>query len=201
METCGKVGQYSCFLLHHGRAFPFEAVIDTALPSQTVILGRKSVEGFYITPVKRQPSYDADISFTLRSIDQRIHALGKAVNLSRLLKPLNYSEELTRFVEKDGKYDPIFSYSLPEREALHEVEEQLDAIRDDLIPLGITHDMAKLLYEKTEEILVKRDLLLACISQDEKEIQRANQKLYGDIDPVLLRESQNRVKDIHPKLV
>jgi len=187
--------QYSCFLVQRGKPFTFYAQEDITLPSSTIVLGRASIDGYYIDPKKPDTIRTEEREIRLRSLDRRIHALAKAVNLSRLLKPENYSSELATFLAKDGKYDPIFTYKFPEKEALIEVDEHVEEIRDELIQLGISAGMSKLLYEKTEEILVKGDLVRACIDQNEEKIRSAYVRLYGKIEPLLLQHAHDRIAE------
>ena len=183
----------SCFLIHHGTNFTFHGVTDTSLSPHTAILGRKSIEGYYIKPEKRSRLWNTDTYLSLRSIDQRIHALGKAVNLSRIFRPTNYQEELDTFLSKKWKYDPIFSYDFPDPSALHDMEIQLELVRDELVELWVTKGMGKLLYEKTDEILIKKELILACIDEDASRITLMNERLYGRIDPLLLEQAKDRI--------
>lgn len=193
LVNTSKEWTYSCYRIRTGDSFSFVWKADTTLSNHTVALGQRSLEGYYISLSRVQSAQDEGL-IMLKNLDQRLHALAKAVNLSRILKPLNYHEELKKFLEKNGKYDPIFQYSFPDSWALRGVEEQIDEIRDQLISLGITKGMAKLLYDKTDEVLVKCDLLHALRNQDERGIIDYNTKLYGRVDPLLLREAERKVK-------
>ncbi len=50
----------------------------------------------------------------LHLIDDKLEKLNKRLNLTARLRPVNYFNELDRFISEKGNYNPTFEYRFPE---------------------------------------------------------------------------------------
>jgi hypothetical protein len=55
-------------------------------------------------------------------IDSKIDKIARKLNLSSILKPLNYLDELDYFITWLGNYNPKFKYNRPSKEKLNELQ-------------------------------------------------------------------------------
>lgn len=62
-------------------------------------------------------------------MDREIYELGKGLNLSAILRPTNYSHELSRFLESPYQYNPIFEYRFPNESYAADYQRRLDELR------------------------------------------------------------------------
>jgi hypothetical protein len=98
--------------------------------------------------IKPQHIEKAEID-QLHILDQKLSTLGKILNTSRILKPVNFLEEFDTFLMRNGRYDPTFAYRWPSDEKLQEVKERLSRLYDKYFGRSkLQSDFAQLFREK-----------------------------------------------------
>lgn len=172
---------------------------DAALKPNELVLGRTSIQGYYIDPkdniIQLSTSGRSTREHSLREIDAEIHKLGKKFNLSRILKPKNYFEELDVFINMRGNHNPVFTYDFPSAHRIDQLAKQIDAVREKLFAVGVKKDMSHLLSEKLDELEVKKELLRAYVRQDAVAIDKYNTQLFGEIEPALIEVSRKKLQE------
>lgn len=126
------------------------------------------------------------------SIDEKLHALSKKLNISAMLKPQNYDAELSKFLEYPQQYNPVFEYNFPDEEKISDIKARIAEIENDISKLSQTN-FAKIFTEKLREMQDRMSLVLACKNSDYEEIYQANERLFGAFNPQLLDISTKKV--------
>lgn len=127
----------------------------------------------------------------LHIIDDRLIEIAKDIYLQKFITPTNLAQERERFLQNNGKYNPQFTYNLPEEAKILAILEELHTMKQkyfDTTPytLGIAH----LLREKLEETIQKTQLLLAYSRQDFAAIDHYNTLLFWPFSEDLLAKSE-----------
>lgn len=68
----------------------------------------------------------------VKDIDVRINEVSKYLNLSYHLEATNFETQMQKFIEAQGRYNPVFEYRFPERERLDWIADRLKQVQDDL---------------------------------------------------------------------
>lgn len=172
---------------------------DESLKGNEFVLGRTSIQGFYIDPKENMLHLPSNGRSTreqaLRELDVEIYKLGKKFNLSRILRPKNLFEELDVFISMQGKYNPVFVYDFPPLSRVEQLSRQIDTLREKLFAVGVKKDISHLLSEKLDEIEIKKELLRAYLKQDAAAINKYNTLLFGEIDPELVEVSRKKLQE------
>ena len=172
----------------------------------TIVLWRDLAQEYYLKPVKKIFTTEHVISNKnlieheidkLHILDEKLFKISKSLNLSRILKPTNYLEELDNFITRNGHYNPVFEYNRPSDKKLHSIYKQLNRLRDTYFDYssGVQSPFAKLFMDKATELLHKHELLVAYKKQKYSDILLANQKLFWPLDDEYTRESKRMVFD------
>lgn len=140
----------------------------------------------------------------LHSVDDYLADVAKKVHIDKFLTPTNLLEERELFIQKNGEYNPQFTYDFPKEKDLLSIVEWLHEIKniyfqDTTYTLPIAH----LLEEKIDENINKAQLLLAYVRQDFPNIENYNTLLFWTFSQDLLAKSQQILatyQDPDPKL-
>ncbi len=163
------------------------------MPSESVAcseirLGRKSVKDFFIKPIHKAWGTDASKSFGIsgdetqyvRQVDREISEISRKLNVTGILRPKNYYEELDAFIAANGEYDPYFRYDLPSPETLAGYWNTLEANEDTVRKnLKSSARLANAFIEKIRELKIRIELIEAAAVQDFASFSDANVALYG----------------------
>lgn len=173
--------------------------LNEKLDSGIVVLWTDTTKDFFIKPANKfekkinifsEGSLLPEEEKTLHDIDEKIHKIWKQLILNPILKPVNYLQELDKFIESEYKYNPVFEYKFPSDEKILEIEKDLlntrKLINDDRIKSRVKY----LWDEKADELMCRLYLIRAYKEQNFKEILKFNKKLFGDFDKELLEESR-----------
>ena len=169
-----------------------------------LILGREAIAPYYLKPIHK---FDTTVSFInpkhllkseideLHILDKKLDKIGKILNLSRLLKPTNYLEELDQFITRQGHYNPKFSYRWLSDDKIAEVEEELNTLQDKHFGAtgGFQSAFARLFADKIGELRTKLELISAYKKQKYSDILRLNERLYGELEPTTLSIAKEKV--------
>jgi len=171
-----------------------------------IVLWRESVSKYYIKPIKKiftkvdvikQSMILPDEHDELHILDEKIHKLWRSLNLSRILKPTNFLEQLDLFIEYNGSYNPRFTYNRPTKKKMDSIKEEIDLLRKQYFPSqsGFQSKFARLFEEKIDEMEHKHSLIQAYKDQDFERISLYNERLYGPIFPNLVKQAKERIFD------
>lgn len=121
---------------------------------------------------------DNELESVLR-VDREIHEASKRLNLTKILRPKNYYEELDAFIAANGLYDPYFRYDLPSPEELSEIWKVLEdseaTVRKDM---KSSAKVANAFIEKIRELKIRTELVESVSKQDFSGIEEANTALF-----------------------
>ncbi len=175
-------------------------LLDENLPKNEIQIGTNISQDYLIKPlhktvkihniIKKENIYEEERE-QLLTIDDQLHRLGKKVILWNILKPINYLDELDKFLSLDKKYDPIFEYRRPKDEILEHTQDEILQIKTQLIDTTKS-PIKKIFQEKCEELLYRTNLIKAYKKQDFKNILFYNQKIYWDFNDTLLNIAKDK---------
>lgn len=180
---------------------------STSDHTATIVLWRNAVKRLYIKPLDKVTTKVDFISpknlisselDQLHVLDQQVDKLGRRVNMSKILKPVNFLEELDQFVTRNGNYNPYFEYKWPTDKRI----ETTSTIANRLLKQyfgssGLQSPFAQLFKKKIEEVIIKNDLILAYKQQNFTEIQKWNSLLFGEFDDELIQISREKITSPH----
>lgn len=113
-------------------------------------------------------------------VDQEISDISRKLNVTGILRPKNYYEELDAFVAADGMYDPYFRYELPQPETLAGYWKSLESCEETARKrLKSSPRLANAFVEKIRELKIRIELVEAVAKQDFASFAEANVALYG----------------------
>jgi len=172
----------------------------------TIVLWRDLAQEYYLKPVKKiftsehviaNKNLLEDEIDKLHILDEKLFKISKMLNLSRILKPTNYLEQLDNFITRNGQYNPTFRYNRPSEKKLHSIYRQLNRLRDTYFDysIGLRSGFANLFADKINELLYKHQLIVAYRNQAYDDILLANQKLFWTLDPEMTKESKRMIFD------
>jgi len=174
------------------------------LSDEKVVLWKDLISDYYIKPLYKVPQLinvlnpnkivETELE-TLHILDQKLSKLSKNFNLLNKLKPLNYLDELDRFIAHRWNYNPQFEYYFPEvKQILADREELLTFKRKYFESwMVLKSEFVKLFEEKIEELLIKSYLIEAYTKQDSENIYKYNVAFYGEINEEYLNLSKNKL--------
>lgn len=115
----------------------------------------------------------------LHTIDDYLLQCAKYVSLYKILTPNNIETELALFLEKNGEYDPLFSYNFPKQEDLDRINKELETIQETYFKTNkFTLPIAHIIEEKVIEIQNKIKIINAYRNQDFAAIEKYNTLLF-----------------------
>ncbi|NDK08749.1 DUF1704 domain-containing protein [Candidatus Gracilibacteria bacterium] len=163
--------------------------VDNSLEDNEIVLGNNTVKDFFIKPEYNIKKIDIfvpkkvnknEISI-LRLIDSKIGKVDKKISLSSVLKPQNFFDELNKFIEMNGAYNPIFEYDFPTGEKIKELENEILMLKNSYFKKGLEFKslFSKLFIEKLNELDLKINLIKAYKDQDYVKINKFNLLLFG----------------------
>ena len=167
----------------------------------TIILWTQQLEDFIIIP-KRKDIKDFSIwnkqqyveteQNILIELDNSLDTLSKKLNISRIVKPLNYMEELDSFITWWWNYNPKFEYKYPTDNKIEQIEEEIKNIENRYFDIKDWYKswLFDLFKEKLEENIYKLELIKAYKKQDFKLIWKYNELLYWKLDKNILEETK-----------
>lgn len=176
---------------------------NTFLSSKNeVSLGLKEVKNYIIKPIHRYQTieryFDGSHYYQIKELDREINGCGKWLNLSYMLRPTNFIEEMHHFVEQKWDYNPQFEYTFPSEEEIEIIRNRLLKARENLEVLEKDNKMYQLFSEKLDELFAKLYLVVAYKKQDYILIDSYQKKLYWEIDDELFKLSQQKIKNYQP---
>jgi len=179
-------------------------------------LWTKELEDFIIVPKKKdikdfsiwnKNQYIENEQNVLIELDNTLDSLSKKLNISKVVKPLNYMEELDNFITWWGNYNPKFEYKYPTYGKINQIEDEIKDIEDRYFDIKSEHKswLLKLFKEKLQENKYKLELVKAYKRQDFKLMGKYNQLLYWELNNNFLEESKTKLnpfldKDLWRKL-
>lgn len=113
-------------------------------------------------------------------VDREISELSKKLNVTAMLRPKNYYEELDAFIAANGEYDPFFKYDLPSPETLSTLWSSLESCEETIRKhLRSSKRLANAYVEKIRELKIRIELAESVAKQDFSSLLEANVALYG----------------------
>lgn len=154
-----------------------------------VILGKEAISDFYLKPIEKikTAAQFLDNEAILKSeldelhiLDEKITEISHRLNLSKVLRPINYAEQLDLFISAQGKYDPQFRYARPSATVLERARDSLQRLYDTYFKnFPLQSRFAQLYAQKIEELQHKVTLLEAYSQQNYTGIEQGNRVMYG----------------------
>lgn len=169
-----------------------------------VSLWTSQLEDFILIPKKRDIK-DFSIwkkefiqeweEWILEELDNDLDKVSKKLNISRIVSPINYIQELESFITWNWNYNPKFEYKYPTDKKLDSIKENLENIREKYFDVKSEYksNLLKLFKEKYEEMTYKLDLIIAYKKQDFSQIEKLNILLYWKIDENLANFSKEKI--------
>lgn len=180
-------------------------VSDKTLPKWTILLWTDSLQGLYINP-NTSPTYQSSIIGSqwdpiIAKIDQDIFLIHKQLNLSALLKPTNYYQEMDIFIAKNGEYNPVFTYDFPEKYLLKQLRNNIQNIRSQLKQIPpLYHGLQMLFSEKLDELYGRIELITWFVEERGERIERANTLLFWPRREATMILAEEAVQNWHTTL-
>jgi hypothetical protein len=140
-------------------------------------------------------------SKTQQRLDKQIMRIAERSDILRFLDPKNKFEELRKFVEAKGNYNPQFIYDDKHIPLLDEVLQYIDNLKSKTLKLRDKNALQGLMIEKCEELECKFRLLQAYYKQDLDAIANLNKQLFWPIRKIGKIDSQIYSDlDVHYKI-
>lgn len=171
----------------------------------TIVLWRNAIKRLYIKPLDKVTTKTDFISpknlisselDQLHVLDQQVEKLWRRVNMSKILRPTNFLEELDQFITYNGNYNPIFKYKRPTDKKLEITNTMATSLLEQYFgSSGLQSTFAQLFKKKIEEVIVKNELIRAYKNQDFEMIYKGNLELFGEFDEALVKMSREKLFD------
>ncbi len=169
----------------------------------TITLWTKLLDDFIIIPQKKDirnfniwnKSHYLEIEEnSIIEIDNLVDQVSKKLNISKIVKPRNYMEELDNFITWNWNYNPKFEYKYPTDKKLQQIEDDIKHIKEKFFNVKSEYKsgLFKLFEEKITELEYKLKLTNAYKKQNFGEIWKYNRLLFWDIDNNLLLKAKNK---------
>lgn len=129
----------------------------------------------------------------LHTIDENIEILSKKLILSKILRPINYFNELDIFISKHWKYNPQFEYKFPSNERIELVQKNLEKNKQLIEKNKLKSPITKLFLEKIDELENRVLLIKAYKEQDFENIEKYNYAIFGKFNDELLDIAQEKI--------
>ncbi len=174
------------------------------LSDDKIIIWKDLITDYYIKPLYKVPQIinvlnpskvvETELE-NLHILDQKIHSLGRNFTLLNKLKPINYLDELDRFIAHKWNYNPQFEYKYPEIKQILSDREELLNLKRKYFESGMIFksEFIKIFEEKIEELLIKSQLIEAYTKQDFTNIHKYNILLYWEIQSDLAELCQREL--------
>ncbi len=178
-------------------------LVDESLDNDVLVLWTNIVKDFFIKPevninkneflIPKKINKN-EISL-LKIIDEKVIKLDKKISLTNALKPTNFLEQLDKFIEMEGKYNPIFEYDFLDDQRIEKIEKEILSLKDTYFKkdLELKSEFANIFLEKIDEILNKLYLIKAYKEQNFENIEKFNIKLFDKLDNKLFEKSENKL--------
>ena len=137
----------------------------------------------------------------LIEFDNLTDKLSKKLNISKIVKPVNYMEELDNFITWWWNYNPKFEYKYPSDKKLEQIEEDLFSLKEKYFDVKSEYksNLFELFKEKVMELEHKLQLTKAYKKQDFKNIWKYNKLLYGELDSELIKKAKTQINPFAEK--
>lgn len=116
-------------VIRPGVHIPFHATDTIRGQKNLIILGQNDLKDILLDPsplvTSTKEQSTSRFGQEVETLDAEIQAISKKVNLSSLLRPQNYEQELDMFVKNPFQYNPIFSYRFSAVGKFDEYEQEL----------------------------------------------------------------------------
>lgn len=168
--------------------------VSESVEAGEIVLGRTSVKDFFIRPVHKAGEGAVAKSFGisedeiphLLQTDREVSEISRKLNVTGILRPKNYYEELDAFIASNGSYDPFFRYDLPSPETLSNYWKSLEAAEETVRKrLRSSARLANAYVEKIRELKIRIELVEAVAKQDFAGLFEANTALYGGFSKIV----------------
>ncbi len=174
------------------------------LENNEIILWQWPINEYYIKPIHKiqtdiniidPENINEDEIETLHMLDQNISKISKKLNFSKILKPVNYLDELDSFVTWNWNYNPKFIYDWPDNDKLTEYEDHLLSMKEKYFwdNFWLKSNFAQLFDEKIDELLNRIWLVRAYKFEKYQDIYKYNELLFWAIDKDLVKLSKEKV--------
>jgi hypothetical protein len=120
-------------------------------------------------------------SVTQKKLDKQIMRIAERSDILKFLDPTNKFEELQKFIDAKGDYNPQFIYNTDHVSILEEVSLYVNKLKAKTAKLRVNDNIKQLMLEKCDEILCKFNLLQAYHDQDYDIILALNTQLFGKL--------------------
>ena len=120
-------------------------------------------------------------SVTQKKLDKQIMRIAERSDILKFLDPTNKFEELQKFIDAKGDYNPQFIYNTDHVSILEEVSLYVNKLKAKTAKLRVNDNIKQLMLEKCDEILCKFNLLQAYHDQDYDVILALNTQLFGKL--------------------
>ncbi len=120
-------------------------------------------------------------SVTQKKLDKQIMRIAERSDILKFLDPTNKFEELQKFIDAKGDYNPQFIYNTDHVSILGEVSLYVNKLKAKTAKLRVNDNIKQLMLEKCDEILCKFNLLQAYHDQDYDIILALNTQLFGKL--------------------
>ncbi len=117
-------------------------------------------------------------------------------DILRFLDPINKFEELQKFVDAKGDYDPQFIYDEKHIPLLKKVLEYIHILKSRTLKLKTKNTLKDLMVRKCEELEVKFQLLQAYYKQDADMIEKYNIELFWPLHEENIIWYKKKVKQL-----
>ncbi len=177
---------------------------DSSLLAGTLVLGSQDVEEYYLKPVV-SPNYDIVYRYTASDwhddilvADQALHRLGRKINLSHILKPTNYYQELDVFASSQWLYNPVFQYDFPDKDFFKKISQESIEVQNLIQKASIQNEtLWSLFQEKFDEVSQKIELVRGFSRENPVAIRESSERLFWipDEDLLILAKEKTYVLD------
>ncbi|MDD3302902.1 MAG: DUF1704 domain-containing protein [Candidatus Gracilibacteria bacterium] len=194
------------FIIKINNKIVFENIrfqIDDSLNRDTIIVGKNILKDYFIKPEENLKKNEIFLPKKvnknelniLKIIDEKVSSLDRKVSITKALKPTNFLQELDRFVELKGDYNPIFTYDFLKEDRFKELEEDIKVLKETYFKkeLELKSEFSNLFFDKIEEINNKLNLIKSYKNEKYDKIKEYNKRLFGDIDYDLFKKSEKKL--------
>ncbi|MFA5916879.1 MAG: tyrosine/phenylalanine carboxypeptidase domain-containing protein [Candidatus Gracilibacteria bacterium] len=178
-------------------------IVDESFDNDTLVLGTDIVKDFFIKPeiniIKNELFTPKKVNKNeislLKIIDEKIIKLDRKVSITNSIKPINFLEQLDKFIEMKGKYNPVFEYDFLSDSRIDKIEKEIISLKESYFKkdLELKSKFADIFLEKIDEISNKLNLIKAYKLQNFEDIEKYNIKLYDKLDKKLVEKSENKL--------
>ncbi len=173
---------------------------DNEYPIWTIKLWLQDISNYFIRPKKLAWINKPKLKWIKISeierlilIDDKIEKIWKKLNLSSILRPINFYEEFYEYQKHKFNYNPKFKYNFLKQEELDLIKQKIEFIEKQIE--WSTSKIFSLYKEKLDEFNIKLLLLKAYSDQDFDNIAYYNNKLFWEIDPKIVVFAEKKLME------